>query len=98
MITIENDAAGFPKTVSDYSGRSVQYEWQSQVDVRGGGLKGLLSKVTDVRGNPWAYTYTNGYIETRTDPEGGKVKLTYMSFPNDNAGMTGTLAMKIGGK
>ncbi|ARU03923.1 hypothetical protein CCO03_03825 [Comamonas serinivorans] len=92
VITIENDAAGFPKKVSDYSGRSVQYEWQSQVDVRGGGLKGLLTKVTDVRGNPWTYTYTNGYIETRTDPEGGQIKLTYMSFPNDNAGMTGTLA------
>ncbi|WP_238946571.1 RHS repeat-associated core domain-containing protein [Vandammella animalimorsus] len=42
----------------------------------------MLTKVTDTRGGVWSYTYTSaGYIHTRTDPEGGKIEISYMTQP-----------------
>jgi len=42
----------------------------------------LLTKVTGARGGVWNYTYTaTGYIQTRTDPTGGQISLSYATQP-----------------
>lgn len=54
--------------VTDYSGRKIRYEWQGD----------RLTKVTDVRGYDWQYTYdSNGQIIQRTDPLGATIKVVY---------------------
>jgi YD repeat-containing protein len=72
---------GLPVKVSDASGRSVAYEWNLPAAINGISLA-QLTKVTDVRGNTWSYTYTGaGYIQSRTDPAGGQIQLTYLTQP-----------------
>lgn len=56
--------------ISDYSGRTVSYQWQGE----------LLTQVTDVRGEAWKYDYSiSGELIGRTDPLGRRTKLYYVS-------------------
>lgn len=87
VLTLQYNASGQPTTISDPSGRSVHYEWSVPGASAGTGPNGsigtaLLTQVTDTRGGTWRYTYTSaGYIQTRTDPAGGQIRLSYMTQP-----------------
>ncbi|MFT3779450.1 MAG: RHS repeat-associated core domain-containing protein [Ottowia sp.] len=75
-LTVEY-SAGLPVKVSDASGRSVRYDWSLPA-----GAPAQLTQVTDARGGVWRYTYNAaGYIQSRTDPEGGQISLSYMTQP-----------------
>ena len=87
VLTLQYNASGQPASISDPSGRSVRYEWSVPGASAGTGPNGsigtaLLTQVTDTRGGTWRYTYTAaGYIQTRTDPAGGQIRLSYMTQP-----------------
>ncbi len=87
VLTLQYNASGQPATISDNTGRSVRYEWSVPGASAGTGPNGsigtaLLTQVTDTRGGTWRYTYTaGGYIQTRTDPAGGQIRLSYMTQP-----------------
>lgn len=51
----------------DYTNRQVTYAYDGPD----------LVSVTDVRGNPWGYTYSNGNLTTKTDAEGRVTTVTY---------------------
>ncbi|OJX07154.1 MAG: hypothetical protein BGO75_09865 [Burkholderiales bacterium 68-20] len=87
VLSLQYNASGQPTSISDPSGRSVRYEWSVPGASAGTGPYGsigtaLLTQVTDTRGGTWRYTYTAaGYIQTRTDPAGGQIRLSYMTQP-----------------
>lgn len=87
VLSLQYNASGQPTTISDNTGRSVRYEWSVPGASAGTGPNGsigtaLLTQVTDIRGGTWRYTYTPaGYIQTRTDPAGGQIRLSYMTQP-----------------
>src|SRR5262249_6955162 len=53
--------------ISDYSGRSVSYEYTG----------GQLTKVTDALGYEWKYSYTGGLLTGKTDANGHSTTITY---------------------
>lgn len=79
--------------VSDRIGRTVDYHWNGK----------LLTKVTDIMGNDWSYSYDkNGQLIQRTEPDGGSVKigLAYsVKAPNPalDSGISSTLPSFIEG-
>ncbi|PIT16674.1 RHS repeat protein [Snodgrassella alvi] len=64
---------------TDRSGRSVSYNWSGD----------RLTQVTDVMGNVWKYGYdNNGQLTSRTDPDGGVIKIDYvLSVPTRRIAM-----------
>jgi len=52
--------------IRDYTNRRVEYQ----------GAAGKYTKVIDVRGNPWNYTYETNKLKTKTDPLGRIITIT----------------------
>lgn len=73
IFVLARDADGNVTSVTDLSGRKVRYTWTS----------GLLTQVTDVRGNNWTYQYKEfsalgvHALSSRTDPLGRKREFNY---------------------
>lgn len=55
-------------SITDYSGRKVQYNYDNA---------GVLKGVIDAGLNPWGYTYVNGLLHTQTDPENHTTTIDY---------------------
>ena len=53
--------------VRDYSGRRVEYQ----------GSAGKITRVLDVRGQAWTYTYEGEKLKTKTDPAGRIITINY---------------------
>lgn len=53
--------------VRDYSGRRIEYQ----------GSAGKITRVRDVRGQDWTYTYEGERLKTKTDPAGRTITLVY---------------------
>jgi RHS repeat-associated protein len=70
VLWYEYNAAGQISAVRDYTARRVEYTYTD----------GVITKVKDVRGNVWIYTYSSGEIKqllTKTNPNGRITTITY---------------------
>jgi YD repeat-containing protein len=87
VLTITYNSQGLPAQVGDSGGHSVTYQWTGNAAALGASCNGaiglaLLTQVTDSTGGIWKYTYTaSGYLQTRVDPAGGQIALTYLTQP-----------------
>jgi RHS repeat-associated protein len=76
VLSLDSDNEGRITRVSDGSGRKVSYQWS------GSGADSQLTQVTDLLGQLWKYDYNSqGQLTQRTNPQGAKLNITYLTSP-----------------